>query len=367
MEPAVRAREPAQEPTKVRSAQTRAPAQVPGQGRSPCDASPRVQVRPFRPPQVMALQSTVGNLAVQQLLVARLRWVDGIQRAASSRKLRTRTTPKTPEGAVLSSRLPKLGTLEETEFRRRVYQRQLEETAANPKKVFLEALPEGELDPITPKEKMQKGVVATKAKQMLAAAAADLEAKRKATRLTGTRFTVRSIGVGSAYRDLQRELRAWLTAYGTTFKKTKEKRARLAGGEYGDAAAALLVGILHRTKAIPGYSKHTKGLAIDFVTNEFGVSFGPSTSQTRREIEVAAAKARRAGLKPKPKKAWEDTWLFEWLKEHAWEYGFARLKGKAGEDEPWHWQYEPREEGWAAEVPHPLPPRSGNLPQPAPM
>jgi hypothetical protein len=47
---------------------------------------------------------------------------------------------------------------------------------------------------------------------------------------------VSDIGVYSAYRSFERDRAAWHNAFEKHFKATKNERAELEGGEYGDKA-----------------------------------------------------------------------------------------------------------------------------------
>ena len=67
-------------------------------------------------------------------------------------------------------------------------------------------------------------------------------------------------------------------------------------------------------KAIPGFSNHSKGLAIDFMTEEKGLgSLGPFSSQ---------------------KESWRKSWFWGWLKDHASVHNFSPLS-----TEEWHWDH----------------------------
>jgi len=66
-------------------------------------------------------------------------------------------------------------------------------------------------------------------------------------------------------------------------------------------------------KAVPGFSNHTKGLAIDFATQQGKWKFGASSAQ---------------------KEGWVRTWLYLWLKSNAATYRFRPYS-----KEPWHWDH----------------------------
>src|SRR5262249_9461337 len=87
------------------------------------------------------------------------------------------------------------------------------------------------------------------------------------------------ISIASAHRSLENDFSAWRDTFNTHFERTKEARAALTGGEFGAAAVTLMVDEMYPIKAIPGYSNHTKGLAVDFSTTQGGKTLGPHTSQ----------------------------------------------------------------------------------------
>jgi hypothetical protein len=139
---------------------------------------------------------------------------------------------------------------------------------------------------------------------------ADLEAKKRedAARL------VKSIGIGSAYRNYEQETFIWRNqCFPTYYKDTASARHALAGGPHGDAAVAYLVDYFSGRKAPPGFSNHSDGRAVDFVTTQAGVEYGAHGYQ---------------------RKAWRRTWLHQWLVQHAAEYRFHALA-----TEEWHWEF----------------------------
>jgi hypothetical protein len=67
-------------------------------------------------------------------------------------------------------------------------------------------------------------------------------------------------------------------------------------------------------KAIPGFSNHSKGLAIDFMTDEKGLGeLGPDSNQ---------------------KKLWQKSWFWAWLTANHATYNFSPLS-----TEEWHWDH----------------------------
>jgi len=123
-----------------------------------------------------------------------------------------------------------------------------------------------------------------------------------------------SIGIGSAYRSHEEETRIWkFQCFPTYYKDTGSARETLVGGAHGNAAVAYLVDYFSGRKAPPGFSNHSDGRAVDFITTEGGKDYGPHGYQ---------------------RKAWARTWLHLWLVQHAMEYRFHPLA-----TEEWHWDY----------------------------
>jgi len=150
------------------------------------------------------------------------------------------------------------------------------------------------------------------AKALLAKARADLAAQQASDDARAKK--VRSIGIDNAYRGMASEKLAWQGTYLTHYNRTKEERAGLEGGEFGEKAFQLLLNKMISYKAIPGFSNHSKGLAIDFKTDERGLGeLGPKTSQ---------------------KDDWQRSWFWKWLGDHAATYHFSPLS-----TEEWHWDH----------------------------
>jgi len=125
---------------------------------------------------------------------------------------------------------------------------------------------------------------------------------------------VHSIGVASAYRAFARDKHVWTQdCFPKYYRETYAARAAAPGGLHGDKAVQLMVRYFSPRKAPPGFSNHSNGNAVDFMTKEGRVTFSANTSQ-------------RAG--------WRKTWLHQWLVLNAQSYGFHPL-----ESEEWHWDY----------------------------
>src|SRR5205823_333032 len=113
---------------------------------------------------------------------------------------------------------------------------------------------------------------------------------------------VRSIGVKSGYRSPETDKTAWEQTFRTEMKSTQEKRAAMNGGELGEEALKFMVSEMTKYKAIPGFSNHTTGIAMDFGTNEKGLGdLGPSKSQ---------------------KGLWRKSWFYQWLTTNGASFGF---------------------------------------------
>lgn len=124
---------------------------------------------------------------------------------------------------------------------------------------------------------------------------------------------VSSFGVYSAYRSVEHDEAAWRGAFDRHLRETKDARAKLPGGEYGDGAVELMVITMRRYKAAPGFSNHTGGTAVDFMTVEDGVRLTANTKQNA---------------------LWKKTWFHRWLVQNASRFKFNPLTTEA-----WHWDY----------------------------
>lgn len=215
-----------------------------------------------------------------------------------------------PKGAITSSDLDPMDTPEETNFRAKVYEAQLQ-WALKKKRIFNPSIPDTELEEIEEKKKMHKPA-APDAKALLQKARSDLATQQSAGDPHALR--VKKIGVDNAYRGMTSERIAWQNTFAKHYEKTRQERAALKGGEFGGAAVQLLVGMMVNLKAIPGFSNHSKGLAIDFMTVERGLgALGPNSDQ---------------------KQDWQKSWFWSWLKDHAADYNFSPLS-----TEEWHWDH----------------------------
>jgi D-alanyl-D-alanine carboxypeptidase len=201
------------------------------------------------------------------------------------------------------------GNTAKDNFIRRVYEAQVE-LAVGRGGTFFPGLPEDRLNTVEAGYRMRRDA-AEHCRLLLKQARADL--KRQQEEGVREALEVSGVGVFSAYRSIEHDRAAWRGAFEKYFKATKDERARLKGGEYGNRAVALMVNIMWRYKAAPGFSKHTSGMAVDFKTTEGGVTFVADSNQNGR---------------------WEKTWFHKWLAKNAKRFKFGPLATEA-----WHWVY----------------------------
>jgi hypothetical protein len=204
-----------------------------------------------------------------------------------------------PKGAIPSSKLDPLDTPEKTKFMRDVYDAQMQRSIGT--MIFMTGLPDSLLGEVEDKKKMHFSAVFD-AKALLAQARLDLAAQKAAS--DSHAIKVKKIGINSAYRSMKEEKVNWRNAFLTNYKRSKNERATLDVGEF--------VNRMMWGKAIPGFSNHIKGLAIDFMTEEKGLG----------------------KLGPFGRAKWQKSWFWSWLVDHAAAYNFKPLSG-----EEWHWDY----------------------------
>lgn len=202
------------------------------------------------------------------------------------------------------------GEAAHNDFMRKVHDAQVKR-AIEGGRDFFPGLPEDQLGTVESRYKMRRDA-AGQCGLMLKEARADL--KRQQEEGVREALEVSDISVYSAYRSFERDKAAWVNAFNKHFKATKSERARLEGGEYGDKAVALMVSVMRKFKAAPGFSRHTSGVAVDFQTTEGNVTLDADSNQNVR---------------------WKKSWLHKWLVKNAKRYKFKPLATEA-----WHWDYE---------------------------
>lgn len=198
---------------------------------------------------------------------------------------------------------------EKDNFMRRVYEAQVKRAVDAGRKPF-PGLREDQLEVVEGRHEMSKDA-AEQCKLLLKQARSDLRRRKE----EGSReaLKVSDIAVYSAYRSVERDAAGWHNAFKKHLKATKNERAALVGGEYGDKAVDMMVTIMRKFKAPPGFSKHTSGVAVDFRTVEDNVTLTANSSKN--------------GL-------WKKTWFHKWLVKNA-----GRFKFKPLATEAWHWEH----------------------------
>lgn len=181
----------------------------------------------------------------------------------------------------------------------------------------------GRLEPIASEDALpRRSVTALKEltprlRQLLRHCRHDLAGDR-ALGIEGSKGVV-DVRIRSAYRSATEQSRIWHSQFAKYYRRTELERQELRGGPHGSLAVRRLAEYIDRRLFAPGFSQHQKGLAIDFT---FRTSAG-----------WAPADTSSAGLR-----LWKDSWLFQWLNAHAWEYD---LRQNPYLDEPWHWEFRP--------------------------
>ncbi|HKK77715.1 MAG TPA: D-alanyl-D-alanine carboxypeptidase family protein [Saprospiraceae bacterium] len=193
---------------------------------------------------------------------------------------------------------------EQLAFMRKVYRHNLKRSSRNRNQ--LGNIPQNELEEVENGYQLRKS--AAQAFENLLAAA------REAIKKAGIDV---KIGITSAYRSPAHQFRLWQKYFPDYYQRTKAERKVLEGGEYGDKAVAHLAAFTRKRIAMPGFSNHNDGLAVDIKNVQEGEYIRNRTTNT------AVAK-------------WKASWLWKWLVDHAGSFGFEQ---EAGINEPWHWVY----------------------------
>jgi len=242
-----------------------------------------------------------------------------VQRQPTETKAKApkKSGPAIPAGAIPSSRLGELGTPEETKFRRDVYDTQFRRTLANPDKIFTVGLTAKEIGGGKVDGKPIHKDVAADAQSLVDAARAARDTAAADDKAADHKLAKKctAIGVDNAYRGIEDDFTAWVSTYTNALGRTKEGREALGEGKlYSGEALELMVADLLGAKASPGFSNHSKGLAMDLTTTQGGATLGPHKSQ---------------------RTAWTKTWLHPWLVANAATYHFNPLS-----TEEWHWDHD---------------------------
>jgi LAS superfamily LD-carboxypeptidase LdcB len=137
---------------------------------------------------------------------------------------------------------------------------------------------------------------------------------------------VRSIGLTSAYRSFEYDSALWHNYYHQKYYRLNHAKLaqipRSQGGFHGWKAVEVMVDFIAPVKAAPGYSNHTNGIAVDFSTNEGGITLTAETGKSKHGLN-------------KHNERWEKSWFYKWLEGHKAEYGIERIPTEA-----WHWEFD---------------------------
>ena len=245
---------------------------------------------------LLALQATAGNRAVAGL-IAGSRAV--AQRAASDQQ------------PVRAGDLGTFGSPAETAFRRQIFEQQYQ-WALRQGKAAVWGVDEKDLGSLEGHPLRKDAVSAGGA--LLNQARGDLEVSKAKGNPKAMKVT--RIGIASSYRAARTtDFDAWQTtfrsAYGTFYKqRVAEKRdSEPITSEETSAFLTHMINI----KAVPGFSNHNRGTAIDFSTTEGGRTLGPDTGDAP---------------------AWRQSWLWNWLMSNAYTFGWDPYS-----KEEWHYDF----------------------------
>lgn len=252
--------------------------------------------------------------------------------AGEAKKTLVAGKPALPAGAITSDQLPAQPDAATTGFMRRLFDAQIRMKLASKKpKPYLLDLPKGTNVPITapgikPGLELHKNIEPIFSK-MFIAITADLHDPK--CNIEG-RTDVHAIGVASAYRALKKDAAAWVGAFHTHMKASKEEREKSAGGLLGEAAFRIMLKRMNSKKAPPGFSNHTRGVAVDFSTSQYFAEYALDR-KTHKMMSGVVDLGPSSSQKP----LWRKSWLYKWLGAHAEkEYGFKQLV-----TEEWHWDH----------------------------
>jgi hypothetical protein len=118
------------------------------------------------------------------------------------------------------------------------------------------------------------------------------------------------------YRSAPMQVVLWEYHFPDRYEATSGRRGTLPGGPHGDAAVLEMATYYAARTASPGYSLHSRGLALD--------------------LACVTPKGKKIGPTGRFLAAWRSSWCFSWLRDHAREFGFHQ---NPRINEPWHWEY----------------------------
>lgn len=194
-------------------------------------------------------------------------------------------------------------------FMRRVYDINLQRSI-NRGSTFVADVPAGELSTIEGRF-LARTAAAADCVRLLNAARQDIRLQGRAV----------SIGLTSAYRSASEQFRLWQQYFTEPangyYKRTATQRQSQADGEHGETAAQLTATFIRPKIAVPGFSNHNNGLAIDFLNVENGNTIPNKTTKEATD-------------------QWKGTWFWAWMVVNAQTYNFFQ---NTNINEPWHWEY----------------------------
>ena len=233
-----------------------------------------------------------------------------------------------PAVAVAPERLTPEGlSAQEYAFKQKVYQLHVARGMKS-KRPRIYDLPPSDLAAVPGTTIVMRRDAAMALGRLLTAARADLATDQAATGAdaeTADRHAralcVQELALNNAYRSASTQFGIWDRNYAGYYAATKPQRLACPGGEFGEAAAALLRDYIGVRVAAPGFSNHQGGIAVDFAL----------------QLKPTPA-ASAGGLGPATGQAdpWKESWFWRWLGRRAGDFGFAAYL-----PEPWHWEYLP--------------------------
>lgn len=121
------------------------------------------------------------------------------------------------------------------------------------------------------------------------------------------------INAKSAYRSPQYDFGLW-DSYFEGYYIRAVSDGVIRDLDYSQSALNRVLNIVKKGKAHPGFSNHTRGLAIDIAV--------PNLPYKSNSANTEAL--------------WSQNRIYQWLKNHASTYHFKRIA-----TEPWHWEFHP--------------------------
>lgn len=214
-----------------------------------------------------------------------------------------------PTPSISPEQLSPFGTPDQTEFKRAVLRAHIAKLSGKGRNPSA-GLADSELGPVEEGYRLRQDA-AIQARALLTKARSDLRAAQAQGEPLARRAAY--LGITSTYRDPQLDFRLWDRYFAGFYRKTEAERKKQPGGEHGPQAVQVMVEYYLPRKAPPGFSNHTNGIAVDFITRQDGRTLITDT-----------------GLNP----LWVQSWFYKWLAQNAAAYGYKPLASEA-----WHWEY----------------------------